>query len=325
MENLFNERYTFENYIVGDRNRQTYEVCHAIAEKQDFHSYNPLVIYGNSGLGKTHLMQAIAQHIISKTKEVRVLYVSGEELLDDYIISLAEKKKNEFYEKYSNADVLLIDNVLHLFKGKEATQKKFFEMFQQFLADGTQMIISADTSPKEWNQYTKEFSLFFQQGTMLEVSNLEYDTKMTLLKKYAKSIQLDEITDEEIAYIIENNADDIRELQGLLNREKLLSCGEKENRNYEKDFARDVIIYQDSEYTVSVDFYTRPAVICLSSKHKILLKMDVNKKYLSGNKAYFDSMVKWFSSVEKKFEDIIWEWNTGNDDFERIQDKLILD
>ena len=140
--------YTFENFIVGESNKHAHATCLAVADSPGQDKFNPLFLYGESGLGKTHLMQSIAHYILQHNSNMKVLYVSSNQFTNEIIEAIAKKTTEEFRNKYRKVDVLLIDDIQYLI-GKDATQNEFFDTFNALHDEGKQIILSSDKPPKE--------------------------------------------------------------------------------------------------------------------------------------------------------------------------------
>ena len=158
----FNQEYTFENFIVGSSNKFVYAAATAVANNPSG-SYNPLFIYGPSGLGKTHLMYAVTNEMKKKNPNIKILYVKGEEFTNQLVDSISKKSTNQFREKYRKADVLLIDDIQFI-AGKEATQEEFFHTFNALHEEHKQIILSSDRPPREIKTLEDRLKSRFEWG-----------------------------------------------------------------------------------------------------------------------------------------------------------------
>lgn len=225
-----NPKYTFESFVIGDNNRHAHAACVAVAEEPSS-AYNPLFLYGGAGLGKTHLMQAIAHHIITHNPDLKVLYVSSETFTNEVIDSIRNNKSEELRAKYRNLDVLLIDDIQFVI-GKDSTQTEFFNTFNDLYNSNKQIIISSDKPPKEIETLEERMRTRLEWGVPVDIHAPDYETRMAILKRKA---ELDHITisDELLDYIAENVVSNIRELEGALNRVSLYA--RLENNNHTKE------------------------------------------------------------------------------------------
>lgn len=214
---MFDPSLTFDNFIVGDCNNIATAVCKAVADSPS-DIYNPLFVYGNSGLGKTHLLNAVGIHLLETNSNIKVLYVLAETFANDFITSLNTKKVYEFKEKYRRADVLLIDDI-QFFEDKIKTQDEFFFTFESLLRDNKQIIVSGDRSPNDLSSFDERLKSRFLMNTTVGVYAPDYEMRMAILLKKAQllDIEVDESMQEIIEFIAEKNIDNIRVLEGYLN------------------------------------------------------------------------------------------------------------
>jgi len=209
-----NPRYTFDNFIVGSSNDLAYTASQAVAANPGV-KYNPLYLYGGVGLGKTHLMQAIGNEIIKKDPKVRVIYISSETFVSEFLDYIRFKKKG-FSEKYRNVDVLIIDD-MQFIAGKEKTQEEFFHTFNHLHQNNKQIIISSDKPPKSIPTLTERLRSRFEMGMTIDIQMPDFETRCAILniKAYLSGITLKQDTIEYLATNIKTN---IRELEGALNQ-----------------------------------------------------------------------------------------------------------
>lgn len=210
-----NPNYTFNNFIVGTNNNLAHAASLAVAETPG-ESYNPLFIYGGVGLGKTHLMQAIAHFILENRPDLKVLYVTSETFTNELIDSVKNNRNFQFRAKYRNIDVLLIDDIQFII-GKEATQEEFFHTFNDLYQNNKQIVITSDKPPKEMETLTERLRTRFEMGLPVDIQIPTYETKMAILNKKCDSMHLDIPMDVKdfIATHIKSN---IRELEGSLTK-----------------------------------------------------------------------------------------------------------
>ena len=220
-ESNLNKNYTFESFVVGESNKFAQAAALAVAENPG-NLYNPLFIYGNSGLGKTHLMHAIGNYIENKF-EKRVLYVTSDDFMNDFT-GLARKNNNtnnldyvEFFKnKYRNVDVLLIDDIQFL-GGAEKTQQEFFHTFNNLYNDSKQIIVSSDRSPEDLKVLEDRLRTRFAWGLQVDISPPDYELKVAIIKKKLKREAIS-IGDDVISFIASNVGNDVRQLEGSITR-----------------------------------------------------------------------------------------------------------
>ena len=210
-----NPKYTFDSFVVGNSNRFAHAAALAVAEAPAI-AYNPLFIYGGVGLGKTHLMQAIANEILVNNRNANILYVTSEKFTNQLINAIKDGKNELFRNKYRNIDVLLIDDIQFI-AGKERIQEEFFHTFNTLHENGKQIIISSDKPPKDIKLLEDRLKSRFEWGLIADISKPDYETRLEILRKKA---QLDNIIiDDEILSDIATKIDsNIRELEGILNK-----------------------------------------------------------------------------------------------------------
>lgn len=237
-----NPKYTFETFIVGDGNKHAHATCLAVADMPAQDNFNPLFLYGNSGLGKTHLMQAIAHYILQKDENINVLYVPSEVFTNEIIEAIRNHTTSDFREKYRKVDVLLLDDVQFLI-GKESTQNEFFHTFNSLYNDKKQIILSSDKPPKEIKTLDQRIISRFECGVPIDIHEPDYETRMAILRNKAEMDHLKGIPDEVFSYIAENITTNVRELEGALNKIGVFSKLMNENVTLEtaKESLKDII------------------------------------------------------------------------------------
>ena len=250
-EKLFNPRFNFDNFVVGNSNKYAHAVSVAVAEAPG-DIYNPLFIYGGSGLGKTHLMQAIGVHIIRNNPEAKVLYVSTEMFTNELISALRDNKTRSFRNKYRKLDVLLIDDIQFL-EGKDRTQEEFFHTFEALYQNNKQIVITSDCPPVSLNGVDERLRTRFSWNMIADIQPPDYETRVAILKNLAEKSDI-EITPEindVLSLIADQVKDNIRELEGAYNRVIGLSqlLDEKITVDNAKNILKDII--SDNEQAVA--------------------------------------------------------------------------
>ena len=216
-----NPNYTFDTFIVGDNNDYAHAASLKVAEEPG-DTYNPLFIYGGPGLGKTHLMHAIANYILENDKSKKVIYVTSETFTNEIVDAVRDSKnehstaRQEFRNKYRNVDVLLIDDIQFII-GKESTQLEFFHTFNHLYESQKQIIISSDKHPSTMTMLEERLRSRFEMGLTVDVKPPTYETRMAILRKKISEENI--ILDDNILdYIASNIVSNIRELQGAINK-----------------------------------------------------------------------------------------------------------
>ncbi|ABK51777.1 chromosomal replication initiator protein DnaA [Acidothermus cellulolyticus 11B] len=210
-----NPKYTFETFVIGASNRFAHAAAFAAAESPA-KAYNPLFIYGDSGLGKTHLLHAIGHYALSLFGNIRVRYVSSEEFTNDFINSIRDGKAEGFRRRYRDVDVLLVDDIQFL-ENKEQTQEEFFHTFNTLHNANKQIVISSDRAPKQLVTLEDRLRNRFEWGLITDVQPPELETRIAILRKKAAQEGLD-IPNEVLEYIASKISSNIRELEGALIR-----------------------------------------------------------------------------------------------------------
>ncbi|MBR0468550.1 MAG: chromosomal replication initiator protein DnaA [Mogibacterium sp.] len=250
-EKLFNPRFNFENFIVGESNKYAHAVSVAVAESPG-DIYNPLFIYGGSGLGKTHLMQSIGVQIIRNNSNSKVLYVSSEMFTNEYITAIKENKTRLFRNKYRKLDVLLIDDIQFI-AGKESTQDEFFHTFESLYHNNKQIVITSDCPPVNLKDIDDRLRSRFSWNMIASIQPPDYETRVAILRNLAEKSDI-EMTPEVIdvlSLIADQVKDNIRELEGAYNR--VVGLSQLLNEPITVDNARSILkdIIKDNEQAVA--------------------------------------------------------------------------
>lgn len=210
-----NPKYTFDNFVIGQSNRFAHAAAVAVAEAPA-KAYNPLFIYGDSGLGKTHLLHAIGDYALSLYAGIRVRYVSSEEFTNDFINSIANNRGSAFQARYREVDILLIDDIQFL-QGRAETQEAFFHTFNTLHDHDKQVVITSDVPPRQLTGFEDRMRSRFEWGLITDVQAPDLETRIAILRKKAQNERL-QVPDEVLEYIATVVSSNIRELEGALIR-----------------------------------------------------------------------------------------------------------
>ena len=209
------DEFTFENFIVGDCNRFAYASAFSVAENPGLRQKNPLYLWGNSGLGKTHLMKAVGYKVQQLFPGKKVLYTTCEEFTNAFVSCLHNKAIDDFRNKYRNIDVLLIDDIQFLIN-KEGTQMEFFNTFESLVSAGKQLVITSDKSPKNLPELDPRLTSRFQNGVMMDIQPPDYETRKAIFLNKMNSMGIS-FDDDIVGYVCENVTNNVRELNGAFN------------------------------------------------------------------------------------------------------------
>jgi chromosomal replication initiator protein len=234
-----NERYTFGTFVIGKSNELAAAAAHAVAEAPG-RAYNPLFIYGATGLGKTHLMQAIAHAVLERSPQTRAVYMSGEQFTNEVIEHIHGQKMPEFRRRYRNdLDLLLLDDV-HFLERKESTQEEFFHTFNALYEAGKQIVLTSDRSPKELPGLEVRLVSRFEWGMVADIGQPDLEHRTAILRKKAEQDHLElTIPDDVLQFIAEHVRSSVRELEGCII--KLLLFASLKHREVTIDLAREAL------------------------------------------------------------------------------------
>jgi len=210
-----NERYTFENFVVGSGNELAYAACQSIAANPGTR-YNPLFLYGGVGIGKTHLIQAVGNAVLAGKPSARVVYVSTEQFVQEFVDALRYKKNTDFADFYRGADVLIVDDVQFL-AGKEKIQEEFFHTFNALHQANKQIIISSDKPPREIPTLEERLRSRFVWGMSIDMQNPDFETRCAILQIKSEGHHI-QLPNDVVDYLATNVSTNIRELEGALNQ-----------------------------------------------------------------------------------------------------------
>lgn len=210
-----NPKYTFEGFIVGKGNELAHAAARAVAQKLG-QLYNPLFIYGGVGLGKTHLVQAVGNEILNSNPRLKILYINSEKFTNDYVQAIKTGQTENFKKQYRTVDVLLIDDI-HFMSGKEQTQEEFFHTFNALHQNNKQIILSSDRPPKAIPDIEQRLVSRFEWGLTADISSPDLETRIAILQAKCQERNR-ELSLEILAYLAETVQNNVRELEGALNR-----------------------------------------------------------------------------------------------------------
>jgi chromosomal replication initiator protein len=233
-----NSRYTFDRFVAGDSNRLAYQCALAVAETPVF-KYNPLFLYGGSGLGKTHLLQAIGNYISTYLPHLKVRYVDAQHMVDDFTDSIRSRSMDSFRRRYRENDVLLVDDVQALISKKE-TQEEFFRTFKVLSGGNKQIVLTSDRPPYELETLHERLISRFNHGMIADINPPELETRVAILKKKLESEGGIPVPNEVLTLIAERASANVRELEGALIRVRAYAVLTP-NRTITVDLARDVL------------------------------------------------------------------------------------
>ena len=210
-----NPRYTFDAFVIGSSNRFAHAAALTVAERPGL-AYNPLFVYGDAGLGKTHLLQAIGHYVHENYRGYRVRYVSSETFLSEFVDSIRTGVADSFKRRYRGVDVLLVDDI-QFFEGKKETLEEFFHTFNALHETGRQLVLSSDRRPDDWPALEDRLRTRFKSGLVTDIQPPDLETRLAILRKKAEG-QTTQIPDVVLEYIATHITDNIRELEGALTR-----------------------------------------------------------------------------------------------------------
>jgi chromosomal replication initiator protein len=211
-----NPKYVFDLFVIGSSNRFAHAAALAVAEAPA-QAYNPLFIYGGTGLGKTHLMQAIAHYVAEHSRHVSLRYVTSETFMNDFINSLRDKRIEGFKQRYRTYELLLIDDI-QFFEHKERIQEEFFHTFNSLYEGGAQIVISSDRPPREISTLEQRLRSRFEWGLITDIQPPDLETRIAILRKKANTDQIHLSDPEVLTFIASRISSNIRELEGALTR-----------------------------------------------------------------------------------------------------------
>ncbi len=249
----FHPDYTFDSFVVGNSNRFAFAPSLAVAEAPGKTSFNPLVIYGGTGLGKTHLLQAIGHFAQTENTAENIIYITSQEFINQYMNYIRNKKDStSFYKKFADVELLLIDDI-HFFSGKPGTQKEFFRIFNRLLLQNKQIVLSSDRPPEKIPDMMEHIINRFMGGLITDIQPPNFETRIAILKKKAESDGIC-LPEEVLQYIAGHITSNVRELEGTLI--KLIASASFTGKEITLDAAQeifgDVISRKDHRLTIQI-------------------------------------------------------------------------
>ena len=256
-ELISNPKYTFDNFVVGSNNEYAHAAALAVAENPA-KNFNPLYLYSESGLGKTHLMYAICNHVMEHYKDKKVLYVTSEMFTNEIISAIKTEKTKEFRDKYRQMDVLLIDDV-QFFEGKEQTQEELFNTFNYLYDNNKQLVFSSDRPPKELKNLDERLTSRFGWKIVADIKKPNYETRMAILSKKAEqeNLEIDDNIETVLSMIAERVTTNVRELEGAFTN--LYTMAVMLGKKITPEFARENLqnIFTDDQKDINVETIKR--------------------------------------------------------------------
>jgi chromosomal replication initiator protein len=284
---LPSEAFTFENFVVGASNEFAYAACKNVA-KNPGQGMNPLFIYGGTGLGKTHLLNALGHRLLKRNPDTRLLMISAERFMNELISAIQGKRTAAFHRKYRNLDALLIDDI-HIIAGKHATQEEFFHTFNTLHESGAQIVLASDQFPRDIPHLEERLRSRFGMGMIADIQVPELETRMAIIKKKAAAEKV--TLEEDVAFFIASRIKtNVRELEGALRRvaayaelhggKVTIEIAKRALRNLLGDLDRRVAI-EDVQKTVCDYFNIKHAELVGSRRHKAVAEPRQVAMYLS--------------------------------------------
>ena len=243
-------KYTLANFVVGDNCRQAYSIACQVTENPGT-TYNPVFIYGNSGLGKTHLLHAIGNELIAKNPAMKVLYVTTESFTTEYITCIQSNRMDSFRAKYRNVDALLIDDIQFI-ANKSGTQEEFFNTFNELYSHEKQIVIASDCRIAEINALADRLKTRFENGFTTSITAPDYEVRYAIMLEKSKTLDID-VSREIIDSLAQSELNNVREIEGILNQFKLIVArGEKITQDSARDALRHLNIAEVHEINLDL-------------------------------------------------------------------------
>ena len=237
----FLPEYTFDNFVVGNSNKTAYTTARTVATDPAGSGLNPLFLYGDPGLGKTHLLYAITKELTAAHPDFNIIFVKGEDFMNELIEALANKTPVAFREKYRNADMLIVDDIQFI-AGKASVQEEFFHTFDKLYESGKQIVLSSDRPPKDMHQLEERLRSRFESGFITDIQAPDLELRVAILKRKAQSLGI-EVPNDVLMYLGENIKENVRQIEGALKKMRALAYiqGEDINMSHAKTAVNDVL------------------------------------------------------------------------------------
>ncbi|MBE6682333.1 MAG: chromosomal replication initiator protein DnaA [Ruminococcaceae bacterium] len=237
----FLPEYTFDNFVVGNSNKTAYTSARTVAEDPAGPEFNPLFLHGDPGLGKTHLLYAITRELTAKHPDFNIIFVKGEDFMNELIEALANKTPVAFREKYRNADMLIVDDIQFI-AGKASVQEEFFHTFDKLYESGKQIVLSSDRPPKDMHQLEERLRSRFESGFISDIQAPDLELRVAILKRKAQNLGIN-VPNDVLMYLGENIKDNVRQIEGALKKMRALAYiqGEEINMSHAKTAVNDVL------------------------------------------------------------------------------------
>ncbi len=271
-----NERFTFDQFVVGKNNNFAYSAARSVAENPGY-TYNPLFIYGDSGMGKTHLMQAIGNFVATEGRNCTIFYTTSEEFTNEMINSIRSNKMQDFRAKYRKVDLLLVDDI-HFLSRKEGTQEEFFHTFNALFDNRKQIVLTSDRPPKDIPDLENRLVTRFESGLLCDLKNPDFETRVAILRKKAEPENI-ELNDEVFSFIAESISSSVRALEGSLIRILAFASYNKLNPlELDTSTVRNILSDMISEYRKEITLDNITQQVCLSYGINIPQIVDKTRK-----------------------------------------------
>lgn len=271
-----NKRYTFDQFVVGKSNNFAHSAALAVAETPG-HNYNPLFIYGESGMGKTHLMQAIGNYIQSEGRNLNIYYTTSEEFTNEMIEALRANKMSHFRNKFRTIDLLLVDDI-HFLSKKEGTQEEFFHTFNALYENRKQIVLTSDRPPKDIPDLENRLVTRFEWGLLADLKNPDFETRVAILRKKAEAENI-AIPDSVLELVAENISNSVRALEGSLIRILAYASYNKLSPNdINETLAREILSDMISEKPKQISMDTIIQKVCNAYGITIPQMLDKTRK-----------------------------------------------
>ncbi len=262
MNTKLNDRYSFEQFVVGKNNNFAYSAAKAVAESPGY-TYNPLFIYGESGMGKTHLMQAVGNFILKEGRNCSIYYTTCEDFTNEMIDGIRSNKMPEFRAKFRKIDLLLVDDI-HFLARKEGTQEEFFHTFNALFDNRKQIVLTSDRPPKDIPDLEKRLVTRFESGLLCDLKNPDFETRVAILRKKAEPENID-LSDEVFNFIADSITSSVRALEGSLIRILAFASYNKLNtEDITVDIARNILSDMISEVKKEITLDAITKQVCIA-------------------------------------------------------------